>query len=347
MKKLAKFALLGFVAWLFSACSTTSHQLIANFDTQPQAAEIICDGKSLGRTPLEFENYRAVMISDEQMKELKEKQGGNFSLPACKARWLSGYEDYFPIQVNIKDYAFTNEFRVGDKIIKNYLITKKLKRSRDKGYEFDTLVEQRYEKLNKGLKMMIKGNRVSLNLKTNPAGAEIFCDGIDNAMDNVLRTGIWRVAKCKARWISGYEMAFRDRVNLDYEDPSVLVNQTLNRPNTAGYADDMRWALELEKKQILEANERARTQAAQAQAAAQQRAAAAAEAQARAAQQQAQAAQQQATMQMLSQPSALDRTIQQGNEMLKNQSLDGINKSLKSIDRTLKGQPNYGLGGLQ
>ena len=294
MKKLAKFALLGFVAWLFSACSTTSHQLIANFDTQPQAAEIICDGKSLGRTPLEFENYRAVMISDEQMKELKEKQGGNFSLPACKARWLSGYEDYFPIQVNIKDYAFTNEFRVGDKIIKNYLITKKLKRSRDKGYEFDVLVEQRFRKMGNALRN-VKG----LNLKTNPAGAQIQCESLNRDFNEVLKTGIFEIPQCKAQWVSGYEMAFRHRINIDKEDPSVLLNQTLNRPNTAGYADDMRWALELEKKQILEANERARTQAAQAQAAAQQRAAAAAA---------AQAAQQQA------------------------QSLQGINRSLKNMD---------------
>ena len=149
------------------------------------------------------------------------------------------------------------------------------------------------------------------NLKTNPAGAQIQCESFNWDLNKVLKTGIMEVAKCKAQWVSGYEMAFRHRINIDKEDPSVLINQTLNRPNTAGYADDMRWALELEKKQILEANERARTQAAQAQAAAQQRAAAAAQAQAAAARQQAQAAQQQA------------QAAQQ-----QAQSLQGINRSL-------------------
>lgn len=338
MKNLAKFVLLGVVAWLFNACSTTNHQLIVNLDTQPQGAEIICDGNVLGRTPLNINQARATIISDERMKELKEKHNGNLALSACKAKWMSGYEDYFPMQANLKEFSFIGENRQsGDRTLKNYLVTKKLTRKKTQGYEYDLLVEQRYNKLIKGLNMI--KNQNGMNEKTNPAGAEIFCDAIDDKMDNVLRTGIWRIAKCKARWISGYEMAFRDRINLDKEDPSVLVNQTLNRPNTAGYADDMRWALELEKKQILEANERARTRALQEQVAAQQRAAAAAEAQAR-------AAEQQATTQMLSQPSALDRAIQNNNEWLRSQSLDGINKSLKSIDRTLQGKPHYGLGGL-
>ena len=277
---------------------------MANFDTEPQAAEIICDGKSLGLTPLKSEDYRAMIISDEQMKELKEKQGGILYLNACKARWMSGYEDYFPIQVNIKDYAFINEIRLsGDKTLRNYLITKTLKRNKDKDYEFDVLVEQRFRKMGNALRN-VKG----LNLKTNPAGAQIQCESLNRDFNEVLKTGIFEIPQCKAQWVSGYEMAFRHRINIDKEDPSVLLNQTLNRPNTAGYADDMRWALELEKKQILEANERARTQAAQAQAAAQQRAAAAAAAQAQAAAAAAQAAQQQA------------------------QSLQGINRSLKNMD---------------
>lgn len=342
MKNLAKFAVLGCVAWLFTACSTTTHQLGAYFDTDPQGAEVTCNGNVLGITPLGSDKIQTMIINDTQMKELKEKHNGNLSLPACKAKWMSGYEDYFPMQANIKEFSFMGENRQsGDKTLKNYLITKKLTRSKDKGYKFDLLVEQRLKKMSNLL-----SNIQGYNLKTNPAGAEILCDSEYSSFDDILRTGIFKIKKCKARWVSGYEMAFRDRVNIDNEDPFVLVNQTLNRPNTAGYADDMRWALELEKKQILEANERERTKALQAQAAAQQRAAAAAEAQARAAQQQAQAAQQQATTQMLSQPSALDRAIQNNNEWLRSQSLDGINKSLKSIDRTLKGQPNFGLGGL-
>lgn len=342
MKNVAKFMLLGFITCLFAACSTTSHQLIVHFDTEPQGAEITCNGNLLGRTPLSLNQAQAMTINDTQMKELKEKHNGNLSLPACKAKWMSGYEDYFPMQANVKEFSFMGENRQsGDKTLKNYLATKKLTRKKAQGYEYDFLVEQRFKKMSNLL-----SNIQGYNLKTNPAGAEILCDSEYSSLDDVLKTGIFKIKKCKARWVSGYEMAFRDRINIDKEDPSVLLNQTLNRPNTAGYADDMRWALELEKKQMLEANERARTEALRAQAAAQQRAAAAAEAQARAAQQQAQAAQQQATTQMLSQPSALDRAIQQNNEWQRSQSLDGINKSLKSIDRTLKGQPNFGLGGL-
>lgn len=317
MKNLAQFVLLGFLALLFTACST-KHLLGVRFDTQPQGAEITCDGNVLGKTPLSDDSIQAMIISDEQMKELKEKYNGDLALPACKAKWMSGYEDYFPMQANLKEYRFVGENRQsGDSTIKNYLVTKTLTRKKGQGYEYDLLVEQRYKKISD----MVATTR-GFNFKTNPAGAEIICDKVSISLDEILRTGIWRFDKCKARWISGYEMAFRDRVNIDKEDPSVLLNQTLNRPNTKGYADDMRWALELEKKQILEANERARTEALQAQSAAQQRAAAAAEAQARAAQQQAQTAQQQAI-------------IQNYNEQQKTQSLQGIDRSLRGIDGSL------------
>lgn len=350
MKNLAKFALLGFVALLFSACSTTTYSAELILDTEPQQAEIICDGKSLGHSPISYnvQSGKGFFFDEKFIKETKEKYKGNIRLPSCKARWVSGYEDYFPMQTNLNELVSAgNKQDQHYNTIKQYRITKTLKRSKDKNYNIDFLYAQRYNRLK-------NFNANNLNLRTNPAGAQIYCDNNAYNRQEALRTGIVEIQRCKAVFISGYEQNFRHRINIDKEDPSVLLNQTINRPNTAGYADDMRWALELEKKQILEANERARTQAAQAAAVAAQRQAAAAQAQAQAAQQQAQAAQQQAqaaqqqaTMQMLSQPSALDRTIQRGNEMLKNQSLDGINKSLKSIDRTLKGQPNYGLGGLQ
>ena len=54
MKNLAKFALLGFVALLFSACSTTTYSAELILDTEPQQAEIICDGKSLGPSPISY-----------------------------------------------------------------------------------------------------------------------------------------------------------------------------------------------------------------------------------------------------------------------------------------------------
>lgn len=192
-------------------------------------------------------------------------------------------------------------------------------------------------------------NKPIWKLTTNPIGAQIQCENGNgqlkfrnkDELDKVLNTGILEMTKCKAVFISGYEQEFRSSINIDYEDISALTHQTISRPNTQGYAEDMKWALELEKKAILEANERARTQAAQAQAAAQQRAAAAAEAQARAAQQQAQAAQRQSAL------DNMQRAVQQQNEALRqsseflnnynrNQSLQGIDRSLRGIDNTLR-----------
>ena len=171
---------------------------------------------------------------------------------------------------------------------------------------------------------------------TSPSGANVVCNGVGRGFtpltlyydkSGINTDGLLYTAPCKAIYASGYVDYFSNEWNTKAFPQGV--KQTLTRPQGEGYAQDMAFSMEYERTRAM------------------QRQAAAAQAQAQAAQQQAQAAQQQTTMQMLSQPSALDRTIQQGNEMLKNQSLDGINKSLKSIDRTLKGQPNYGLGGLQ
>lgn len=343
MKKLLKFVLLGFLALLFTACSTTPmenfHKVALIFETEPSKATITCDGKELGKSPINYSTItdQTILFKESDLKEIQEKYGGNLNLPKCKARWVSGYEDYFATTANVGEFKFRDNLKQN---LKFYTLTKRLTRPKSKGYNADAAYANIYYS--------------DFKLTTNPAGAQIICENgkpsfID--VEDTLKGNIIKMTKCKAIFVSGYEMAFRDRVNIDKEDPSVLLNQTLNRPNTKGYADDMRWALELEKKQILlekkqilEANERARTQALQAQVAAQQRAAAAAEAQAKAAQEQAQAAQRQATMQMLSQPSNLDKAIQQSNEMIKNmndyqrnQSLQGIDNSLRGIDRSLDG----------
>lgn len=130
-----------------------------------------------------------------------------------------------------------------------------------------------------------------LGFDTNPKGAQIACDEI-NMVDSIkmaLQTGILRIAKCKAVFISGYEQSFKDSINIDKQDLKTLFIQTINRPNTAGYDKDMQYALEVEKKEILEANEMARTLAAQEQAWAAQQQAWAAQRQANAARDQANA----------------------------------------------------------
>lgn len=121
------------------------------------------------------------------------------------------------------------------------------------------MAEKRYAKLN---------NAPRFDFKVNPKGAQIACDEI-NMVDSIkmaLQMGILRIAKCKAVFISGYEQSFKDSINIDKQDLKTLFIQTINRPNTAGYDKDMQYALEVEKKEILETNERARTLAAQEQA---------------------------------------------------------------------------------
>lgn len=54
MKKLLKYTLLAIMALVFSACSSVNHNLMLGFDTNPKGAEIICDGKSIGFSPLNY-----------------------------------------------------------------------------------------------------------------------------------------------------------------------------------------------------------------------------------------------------------------------------------------------------
>lgn len=316
MKNFICLVWLGFVALLLSACATpVAHQVELILDTEPSGAMIICDGTEIGMSPVDYS--QKITLDEAQLKEMQEKFGGNIGLPKCKARWASGYEDYFSTTANHKEWRFQGQQQMQNNAnitydVKNYTITKTLKRPKGDGYNRDFLYGKRYNKVG-----FVYGNRnLVWNLTTNPIGAQIQCEnggGLKfrnkDELDKVLNTGILEMEKCKAVFISGYEQEFKSSINIDYEAISALTHQTISRPNTQGYAEDMKWALELEKKAILEAHEMARTQAAQAQAAAQQRAAAAAEAQARAAQQQAQAAQ---------------------------QRLQGIDRSLRGIDNTLR-----------
>lgn len=268
MKKLLKYALLAIMALVFSACSSVNHNLILGFDTNPQGAEIICDGKSVGFSPLNYNQAtnQHFVLDDEKYSQMK-KEGGT-KLPMCKAKWISGYEDYYSAIAKVEDFALVKK----ENKLNTYLFAQTLNRPKQKGYMVDSLAGERYLKL--------KNAPTNYNFKVNPKGGQIVCDDEINMMDsikNALQSGIFRIPKCKAVFISGYEQYFKDSINLDKQDISTLFNQTINRPNTAGYAQDMQYALEIEKKEIMEANERARTQAAQQQAQAAKRAAEAAE----------------------------------------------------------------------
>lgn len=304
MKNLAKIMLLGVVAWLFNACATPMvHKGALIFETEPSRATIICDGKELGKSPINYSTItdKAVWLDESNLKEIQEKFGGNFSLPKCKARWASGYEDYFATTANLGEFKFIDNLGQN---VKFYTLTKRLIRPKSKGYKADVAYADIHYP--------------DFKLATNPAGAQIICEGGKPSFISVednLKNGVVKMTKCKAVFISGYEQNFRHTINIDQEDITTLTHQTINRPNTKGYADDIRWALELEKKQIIEANERARTRVLQEQAAAQQRAAAAAEAQARAAEQQAQeAARQRALDDSWSWQRTMQQTTQQFNE---------------------------------
>lgn len=326
MKKMFKFVLLIVIALFMSACSTVTHKVGIRFDTQPQGAFIDCGGKKLGLTPFDDNKSKEIIMSDEQMEEIK--KSGKLSLTVCKAQWASGHEENFPLQVNFNDIHFVNEIhKTGDSLIKNYIVVRKVVRKKGKGYDYDVLVETRLKKMFNALNAY-----PNLIQQTKPFGAEIIY--IDNgsgynfneAFDRAVLKGVLTIPKYKARWMSGYEMAFRYEINIDKEDPANLLTQTLVRPHTQGYDKDVQWGLELEKKRIWEENERKRTMAAQRQAIA--------------AEQQASAAQQQAlqmglqTLQMQNQTLQMQQqTWQMQNQ---NQYLQNISNGVNSINNTMQ-----------
>ena len=280
MRNLLNYALLAIMALVFSACSSVRHNLVLSFDTNPKGAEIICDGQSIGFSPLNYNQATGqYSVLDNEKYSQMIKDGGT-RLPKCKAKWTSGYEDYYQVIAKAEDFVLVKK----DNTIKGYVFAQTLNRPNTKGYAVDTLAEKRYAKLN---------NPPRLDFKVNPKGAQIACDKNEiNMVDSIktaLKTGIFRITKCKAVFISGYEQRFKDRINIDKQDLKTLFIQTINRPNTAGYDKDMQYALEVEKKEIMEANEFARTQAVQEQARAAQRATQATQDQAWAAQDQANA----------------------------------------------------------
>lgn len=287
MKKLFQYTLLAIMALVFSACSSVNHNLMLGFDTNPKGAEIICDGKSIGFSPLNYNQAinQHFVLDYEQYIEIQNK--GGIRLPKCKAKWTSGYEDYYSVIAKLEDFTLINQ----NDNMNTYLFAQTLNRpKRDKdGYATDKLAEKRFTKIY---------NAPKISFNASPKGADILCSGEFDMAESTkmaLKTGIFTIPQCKAVFISGHKQFFKNSINIDKYNISNLFIQNVIRPNTdSGYAKDKHYALEVERKEIMEANERARTEAAQMSALAAQQQARAAQKQARAAQQQAWASQQQA-----------------------------------------------------
>lgn len=291
MKKLLKYALLAIMALVFSACSTsTNHILALSLDTNPQGAEIICDGKSIGFSPLIYnvvtgDNWE---LDDKQYSALKGQKNPK-GLPKCKAKWVSGYEKFYKTSAKMDDFALSESSYDTNIYIYRQTLNRRRNTPSQSEYATDKLAEKRFTKIY---------NAPEISFNASPRGAEILCNGefdMVKSTKKALKTGIFTIPRCKAVFISGYEQFFKNSINIDKQNISNLFIQNVIRPNTdSGYAKDKHYALEVERKEIMEANERARTEAAQMSALAAQQQAWAAERQADAAQQQAWASQQQA-----------------------------------------------------
>lgn len=136
MKNFICLVWLGFVALLLSACATpVAHQVELILDTEPSGAMIICDGTEIGMSPASYREAtgNTYNADEAQLKEMQEKFGGNMGLPKCKARWASGYEDYFPTTANHKEWRFLGQQKLPNNVnkiydVKFYNITKTLKK---------------------------------------------------------------------------------------------------------------------------------------------------------------------------------------------------------------------------
>ena len=291
MKKLLHYTLLAIIAFVFSACSTsTNHILALSLDTNPKGAEIICDGKSIGFSPLIYnvatgDNWK---LDDKQYSALKGHKAPK-GLPKCKAKWVSGYEKFYKTSAKMDDFVLSESSYDTNIYIYQQTLNRRRNTPSQSKYATDKLAEKRFTKIY---------NAPKISFNASPKGAEILCSGefdMVKSTKKALKTGVFTIPRCKAVFISGYEQFFKNSINIDKHNIRNLFVQNVVRPNTdSGYAKDKHYALEVERKEIMEANERARTQAAQDQAWAAQMSALAAQDQARAAQQQAWASQQQA-----------------------------------------------------
>lgn len=124
MKNLVKFALLGFTAWLFTACGSSQYAI--TYATNPSGANVVCAGGKSGFSP--FTLYY-------DMEKVKEggflDENGILTTAPCKAVFISGYVDYFTWKWD------TKKFPKG--------VTQTLTRPQGEGYAQDMEFSMQYQ----------------------------------------------------------------------------------------------------------------------------------------------------------------------------------------------------------
>ena len=224
MKNLAKFALLGFVAWLFVGCSATitaDTQLTTIYDTQPRGAVIYCGGKEMGLSPY----IHTTKFDNKTLQKIKANKG-KYTQMDCKAVWASGYSANFNRQGDLKDFD------------KDMQKTEKLIRGKDGDLNLDILAEKRAEKIRD---VYDSDNEIKMWLGVYGVYATIYCNSNLGNYENdriltytkiidtlkVLKSGILEVRQCKAEFEGGITKYFKNKINLDKDDISTLTHQNL------------------------------------------------------------------------------------------------------------------------
>lgn len=124
MKNLVKFALLGFIAWLFTACGS---KYAITYATNPSGANIICNGVGQGFSPLTL--YYDLSVGKKE--GWFDNDNGVLTTAPCKAVFISGYVDYFGNKWD------TKKFPNG--------VTRTLTRPQGEGYAQDMEFSMQYE----------------------------------------------------------------------------------------------------------------------------------------------------------------------------------------------------------
>jgi len=93
MKKILSLIAIG-VSALLSGCA--SNQYAVTFDTNPQGATLVCNGKNFGYTPVKL-YYDKKNITSSTM-----------NVSNCKATWVSGTSQSYPYNLNVYETGGTS-----------------------------------------------------------------------------------------------------------------------------------------------------------------------------------------------------------------------------------------------
>lgn len=213
--------------WFFAACSTsvpadTTMNFEVVYDAQPQGAAIYCNGNLKGISP-----YTHTMSIDyEKFKKIKANKG-KYTQMDCKAVWASGKSANFNRKGNLKDFD------------KNMKKTEKLIRGKDGDLNLDILAEKRAYNIEGAI---LSGSKLEMYLYTPNDTSTIYCSDdsesvsmsqVDNPVITkidilkVLKSGILEVRQCKAVFDGAITKYFKNKINLDKENISVLGVQSL------------------------------------------------------------------------------------------------------------------------